>query len=168
MPKTRVSSRMLMIAGVIGIVVLSVFLPTQTGVGLGRISKSDIAELTDTWIRRVTVDHDPVAIGNMFCPDGNLVGTVSRVKRTGKHIQKYFDYFAKLPGIRVLRKEYNITEVTPQVYINTAFITWSWQGIEEPIVARMSFVFRERCIFQLHSSALPDLNEDLVRASRST
>ena len=166
MPKAQVSSRTLMIAGIIGIVVLAI-LPTQTSVDLGSVSKSDIAALTDQWIRKVTVEHDPVSIGKMFCPDGNLVGTVSQVKRTGKDIQKYFDYFAKLPGIRVLRKEYNITEVTPQVYINTAFITWSWQGIEEPIVARMSFIFREQCIFQLHSSALPDLNENLVRASGS-
>ena len=59
-------------------------------------TKADISTLTDNWIKAVTVKHCPVTIANMFCPDGNLVGTVSQKKRKGKDIQRYFDYFAKL------------------------------------------------------------------------
>ena len=128
-------------------------------------TSGDISTLTDNWIKAVTVKHCPVTIANMFCPDGSLVGTVSQEKRKGNDIQGYFDYFAKLPNIRVVARQYNISRVTSDVYLNTAFITWMWEGLEEPIVARMTFVFRGSCIFQLHSSALPDLNESLLKIS---
>ena len=129
------------------------------------VSASDIANQTDLWIKEVTVNHNPAAIYKLFCSDGNLVGTVSQVKRKGEDIKRYFDYFAKLPGIKVVSKKYNISKVTANVYLNTAFITWSWHGLKKPIVARMSFLYRNKCIFQLHSSALPDLNKDLLKIS---
>jgi len=93
------------------------------------------------------------------------MGTVSQVKRTGLDIKGYFDYFAKLPGIKVFEKKYNISQVTKDVFINTAFITWYWNDLDKPITARMTFVFRNNCIFQLHSSQLPDVNEDLLEIS---
>ena len=74
---------------------------------------------------------------------------------------------SKLPNIEVISKDYNISKVTDNVYINTAFVTWKWNGLSEPIVARMTFVYRNNCIFQLHSSALPDLNDDLYKISGS-
>lgn len=127
--------------------------------------QNDIAKLTDNWINEVTVNNDPQAIYKLFCSDGNLMGTVSQVKRKGLDIKSYFEYFAKLPGIKVFDKKYNISQVTKDVYINTAFITWYWDTLDKPIVARMTFVFRNNCIFQLHSSALPDINEDLFEIS---
>ena len=125
----------------------------------------DIASLTDLWIKEVIVNHNPDAIYNLFCPDGSLVGTVSQVKRKGVDIKKYFNYFAKLPGINVVSKKYNISKVTYNVYTNTAFITWTWDGLEQPITARMTFIYRNNCIFQLHSSKLPDLNKSLLQIS---
>ena len=86
---------------------------------------------------------------------------MSQKKRQGMYIKKYFDYFAKLPEIKVIDKIYNISGVASNVYINTAFVTWNWKGLKKPVVARMTFVFRNKCIFQLHSSALPDMNKDL-------
>ena len=130
-------------------------------------SKNDIAKLTDQWIHEVTVNNDPDRLFKLFCKDGNLVGTVSKEKREKIDIKKYFDYFAKLPNIEVISSNYNISKVTDNVYINTAFVTWKWDGLDEPIVARMTFVYRNNCIFQLHSSALPDLNEDLYKISGS-
>jgi hypothetical protein len=131
------------------------------------ISSKEISDLTDLWIQEVTEKNRPEAIGKLFCTDGNLIGTVSQIKRNGEDIQRYFDYFAKLPGIKVLSKKYNISKVTDNVYINSAFITWSWDGLEKPIVARMSFIYRNKCIFQLHSSALPGLNKDLYEISQA-
>jgi len=128
------------------------------------ITENDIADATDNWISEV-VKHNPQEIADLFCTDGNLVGTVSQVKRKGTDIKLYFEYFAKLPNIKVLSKKYNISQVTSNVFINTAFITWSWDGLDKPIVARMTFVFRDMCIFQLHSSALPELNKSLVKIS---
>lgn len=130
-----------------------------------RMSVETISNLTDKWINAVTVNKDPTEIYDLFCSDGNLVGTVSQKKRIGEDIKKYFNYFAKLPDLQVVEKEYNISRVTSNVYLNTAFITWKWDGLDEPITARMTFLYRDTCIFQLHSSALPDLNEDLVEVS---
>jgi hypothetical protein len=127
-----------------------------------------IRRLTDKWIQNVTEKKDPDAIAKMFCKDGNLVGTVSQEKRKGRDIKRYFDYFANLPGLKVVDKEYNISKIVPSVYLNTAFITWHWKGLEKPIVARMTFIFRNKCIFQLHSSALPELNTDLKKISGSS
>ena len=131
-----------------------------------QLTEQDIAQLTDKWIKEVTINHNPEAIYQMFCEGGSLVGTVSQVKRKGTDIKKYFDYFAKLPGIKVLHRKYNITKVTNDVFINTAFITWKWNGLKEPIIARMSFVFKNDCIFQLHSSKLPDVNQKLLQVSK--
>lgn len=129
------------------------------------VGEKDIEALTDEWINQVTVKNSPEGVTKMFCPDGNLIGTVSRVKRTGIDIKKYFDFFAKKPGITVLNKKYNVSRVAPDVFINTAFITWFWSGLNEPIVSRMTFVFREKCLFQLHSSVLPEVNDELFDIS---
>jgi uncharacterized protein (TIGR02246 family) len=129
------------------------------------LTEQNISKLTDKWCEAVTINNDPQEIANLFCKDGNLVGTVSQVKRTGNDIKSYFDYFAKLPKIQTINRDYNITKVTNDVFINTAFITWQWKGLQEPIVARMTFVYRNKCIFQLHSSALPELNKDLLNIS---
>ena len=148
-------------------------LAAVAGSGAGGATERDtgavaISQLTDLWIKEVTVAHNPQAIARLFCPDGNLVGTVSQVKRTGADIERYFDYFANLPGIKVVAKEYKISPVEDNVYVNTAFITWQWDGLEKPITARMTFLYRDNCIFQLHSSALPELNQDLLDVSNVT
>lgn len=127
--------------------------------------KQEIANLTDKWINNVTKKNDPKAVAKMFCRDGNLVATVSQIIREGDNIRKYFDFFAKLPEIEVKDRKYSISKITPDVYVNTAFITWKWKGLDEPIVVRMTFVFRNKCIFQLHASALPELNESLKKIS---
>lgn len=127
---------------------------------------SDISALTDLWCNEVANNHNPEAIYKLFCEDGNLVGTVSQVKRKGRDIKTYFNYFAKLPNIKIINKEYNISKVVDNVFINTAFITWFWDGLEKPIIARMTFVYRDKCIFQLHSSALPELNTNLLKISK--
>ena len=107
----------------------------------GKMNSNEIGQLTDLWIKNVTEKNDPETIAKMFCNDGNLVGTVSQVKRQGDDIKKYFDYFAKLPEIYVVDKKYNISEVEQNVFVNTAIITWKWKGLENPIVARMTFIF---------------------------
>jgi hypothetical protein len=129
------------------------------------VTEKDIAHITDEWLEAITVHHDPEMIYSMFCPDGNLVGTVSQMKRKGRDIKNYFEYFSKLQGIRVLSKQYNISRVSADVFLNTAFITWKWDGLNEPVVARMTFLFRDRCIFQLHSSKLPETNTKLIEVS---
>lgn len=117
-------------------------------------------------VKRSNYYTDPEAIYKLFCKNGNLIGKISQVKRKGYDIKTYFDYFAKLPGIKIIKKNYNISQVSSNVFINTAFITWKWDGLEEPIIARMSFVYHNKCIFQLHSSVLPELNQRLLDITR--
>lgn len=124
------------------------------------VSKKKISDLTDEWINQVTVKHDPKAIANMFCSNGSLVGTVSQNIRTGAAIEDYFDYFAKLPDITVTNKDYTISRLSNNIMLNTAFITWTWDK-QKPLTARMSFLFKNNCIFQLHSSALPEKSKGL-------
>lgn len=159
----RFNERSIFLACVVVIVVLALLYGVF---GRSEPIKSDIVALTDKFIHGVTVTHDPQEVADLFCKDGSLVGTVSQIHRQGRDIKLYFNYFAKLPEIRVIEKTYDILEVTPDVFINTAFITWTWKGLKEPVVARMTFVVRNNCIFQLHSSKLPSLNEDLVALTK--
>ena len=124
-----------------------------------------ISKLTDKWIKEVTINNNPAAVAKLFCSDASLVGTVSQVIRTGKNIEGYFKYFAKLPGIKVISKKYTISKIDDNTSVNTAFITWTWDDLKEPIVARMTFIYRGDCIFQLHSSVLPELNKKLLEIS---
>ena len=114
-----------------------------------------IADLTDEWCYRVTEEKNAARVAGLFCADGSLIGTVSTTLRGGNQIYEYFRYFAELPGLVVLNSNYHITHVSGNVWLNTAFITWWWQGLEDPLVARMTFLYRGVCLFQLHSSALP-------------
>lgn len=121
-------------------------------------------QLTDAFLDAVE-QGDPSAVARLFCPDAILLGTASRVERRGADIKKYFDYFAHLPGIRVVSKRHEVTRLDQDVYVNNAFVEWEWEGLEKPITARMSFVVKQDCIFELHSSELPPLNEKLHKAS---
>ncbi len=128
------------------------------------MNNETVAALTDRWIDAVVNHNNPALVASLFCPDGNLVGTVSTRIRTGDAIRQYFEFFALLPGIRVLKADYMISQVTNDVFVNTAFVTWAWVG-QDPVVARMTFLFRGDCIFQLHSSVLPEVNEGLQAVS---
>ncbi len=124
-------------------------------------SSGSIVGLTDKWIYAVTKLNDPVKVYNMFCKDGNLVATVSPTIRKGNSILEYFNWFTSLPNIDVLDKEYSISKVSDNVYMNNAWVRWNWDGLDEPLIARMSFLFRDDCIFQLHSSSLPERPDEL-------
>lgn len=140
---------------------------TAVNVKSNKDNIDNIRKLTNKWIDGVTKFNDPKRISKMFCVGGNLVGTKSQILRTGKQIEGYFKYFAKLPDIHVVSKKYNITKVSDDnsVYLNTAFIKWMWDGLEKPITARMTFLFKNDCIFQLHSSSLPNMSKKLLNVS---
>lgn len=134
----------------------------------GNFARKKIAKLTDNWIDAVVKEQSPEKIAKLFCKNAELVGTVSQIIRRNEDIKLYFDYFAKLPNISVLEKEYNIMKIDPNTYMNTAYILWNWDGLEKPIMARMTFIFEigwNSCLIYLHSSALPDLNENLYKIS---
>jgi len=131
---------------------------------MGGNSPANIGKLTDNWIKTVTVDKDPDKIFDLFASDGILLGTVSKITRSDRNIKKYFDYFAKLPELKVVNKKYDIVKITDNVFMNIAYITWTWKG-QEPLVANMVFIFRGDKIFYLNSSTLPDINKELLKIS---
>jgi len=147
---------------IIGILILIIIF--YVGIGSGPAAPSNIGRLTDNWIKAVTVDKDPNKIYNLFASDGILLGTVSKITRGDRDIKKYFDYFAKLPGLKVVDKKYDISKITNDVFINNALLTWQWEG-QEPLVANMVFIYRGNKIFYLNSNTLPALNEALLKIS---
>ena len=86
-------------------------------------NEKNIEKLTDNWIKAVTIQNNPTKVAELFCGDGSLVGTVSKEIRTKENIKAYFNFFAKLPGIKVISRNYNISKISSNVYTNTAFIT---------------------------------------------
>ena len=112
------------------------------------------SQLTDKWIKEVTINRNPRAVAKLFCKDLTLVATVSTKLRKGKQIEEYFNFFTNLPGIKVLNRKYNLSKIYNNYFINTALITWYWEGLDEPLVVRMSFIFKNDCIFQLHGVSI--------------
>merc|ERR1712086_872429 len=85
---------------------------------------------------------------------------------------KYFDYFAKLPGLTVKKAEDNVAQVTGDVFVNNANVKWNSDAFDAPVNARMTFIYRRDkshangwCIRELHSSMMPELNEHLKEIS---
>ena len=140
-----------------------------------------IKDATTAWVRAVTRKNDPRFVTDQFCSDGILWGTVSQTIRGGANgggneeggaIERYFDFFAKIPGIQVKKSEDNVEQITSDVYVNNANVKWMHDGLDAPLDARMTFIYRRDashangwCIFQLHSSAMPELNADLKAIS---
>lgn len=129
---------------------------------------NDIALATDNWINAVTERHDSEEIAQLFCSDGNLLGTVSQIKRKKEDIKFYFDYFANIPGIRVLKRKYHIYQLATNIFLNIAFMEWNWDQLKKPIIARMTFIYRGKCIYHLHSSGLPEFNYQLYQISNNS
>ena len=105
-------------------------------------------------------------VANLFCEDGILWGTQStKIRNTRQDIIDYFDFFANIPGITIKAVDNNVTKITDMVYVNNANVTWFWDDLEEPVVARMTFIYRlsngNWCLFELHGSALPEKNPNL-------
>lgn len=117
-----------------------------------------IKKLTDKWINELVINKDADEAFKLFCSDGNFIGTVSEIKKEGEDIRSYFKYFMKLPGIKIINKKYNISKITESVYSNTAFITWSWDDLDKPINTKLSITFRDKCIYQIHTTSLPEMN----------
>ena len=152
-------------------------------VTVGLKPTEQVEDATAAWVRAVTVKNSPRLVTDQFCSDGILWGTVSKEIRGGAHgggnevggaIERYFDFFAKIPGIQVKKAEDNVARVTDDVYVNNANVKWMHGGLEAPLNARMTFIYRRDeghangwCIFELHSSSMPEMNTDLKAISGS-
>lgn len=120
-----------------------------------------ISNITDEWIKNITVRKNPNKVANTFCNNAKLIDLVSKIIRRGVDIEEYFNFFVNLQNIKVLERNYNIQKITNNVYVNTAFLKWYWDGLVKPVIIRMTFVFKNNCILQLTADELPEFNINL-------
>ncbi|CAN0464415.1 unnamed protein product, partial [Ectocarpus sp. 12 AP-2014] len=111
---------------------------------------------------------DAILWGTEVCgPDDDLWGTVSEtVRDTPEQIYAYFDYFARLPELKVVEYTPAPVRVYGDFAAQAGSYTFSWQGTDGLTVemrARFSFTFRRAgpsspqpwTIVEHHSSSMP-------------
>jgi hypothetical protein len=127
------------------------------------VDQTDISKLTDLWIKEVTVNHNSDEVSKLFCSDGILI--IQGAQYKDKDIKAYFDYFVNLPKLQVISKQYNISKLAPNVYVNTAYIKWKWNGVYDSINMKMIFVYNGKCIYKLNAPKMPETNNQLFQIS---
>ncbi|CAN0262222.1 unnamed protein product [Scytosiphon promiscuus] len=143
-----------------------------------KTDQKDVAATTVVWKDTVTsgAKDTPRKTADLYAKDATLWGTVSEeVRDTPEQIYAYFDYFARLPKLRLM--EY--TPVAVRVYgefaVQAGTYTFAWQGEDGETIekrARFSFTFRRDpsspqkwVIVEHHSSSMPTAPAGLKRAS---
>lgn len=149
---------MLLILFILFLVLLFLYIKNYTQ------DPGNIKNLTDLWCAAVT-NQDVDGVMNLFDKNATLVGTVSQIIRRGIDIRLYFNYFCNLPNIKIVNRQDNIQKIDSNTCVNIAYVTWMWDGLKDPIVARMTFVYHNNMLVHLHSSKLPEVNSDLVKLS---
>lgn len=128
-----------------------------------RVDEKDISKLTDLWIKEVTLNHNSHEVSKLFCSDGTLI--IQEAQYKNKDIKAYFDYFVNLPKLQMISKQYNISMLAPNVFVNTAYIKWKWSGLYDSVNMKMIFVYNGRCIYKLNASKMPIMNNQLFQIS---
>ena len=125
------------------------------------LEPSQVRGLTRQWLTTVC-SGDPVAVSNLYAPDGILVGTVAqRIKQGPAEIKTYFNTFLLNEGI-CGNITSSITQEYPGIAIDTGTYTFEWteNGERVQVPARYTFVWRKTPkgwkIANHHSSALPE------------
>ncbi|CAM9947506.1 unnamed protein product [Scytosiphon promiscuus] len=134
-----------------------------------------VAQTTIVWKDTVTLGTEdaPKKTAALYAEDAVLWGTVSEeVRETPEQIYDYFDFFARLPKLRLLEYTPAPVRVYGQFAVEAGTYTFAWQGPDGATVekrARFSFTFR-RCepgspqpwvIVEHHSSSMPNAPEGL-------
>ncbi|CAB1102342.1 unnamed protein product [Ectocarpus sp. CCAP 1310/34] len=128
-----------------------------------------VAATTIVWKDTVTLGTDdaPKKTAALYAPDAVLWGTVSEeVRETPEQIYDYFDFFARLPKLRVVEYTPAPVRVYGEFAVEAGTYTFAWQGEDGKTVekrARFSFTFRRGkpgspqpwTIVEHHSSSMP-------------
>ncbi|CAB1106835.1 unnamed protein product [Ectocarpus sp. CCAP 1310/34] len=134
-----------------------------------------VAETTIVWKDTVTLGTDdaPKKTAALYAPDAVLWGTVSEeVRETPEQIYDYFDFFARLPKLRLLEYTPAPVRVYGEFAVQAGTYTFAWEGDDGDTVekrARFSFTFRRGkpgsprpwTIVEHHSSSMPDAPAEL-------
>ncbi|CAM9215285.1 unnamed protein product [Ectocarpus sp. 8 AP-2014] len=128
-----------------------------------------VAATTIVWKDTVTLGTDdaPKKTAALYAPDAVLWGTVSEeVRETPEQIYDYFDFFARLPKLRLVEYTPAPVRVYGQFAVEAGTYTFAWQGDDGKTIekrARFSFTFRRDkpgspqpwTIVEHHSSSMP-------------
>eukprot|EP00752_Nemacystus_decipiens_P003524 g3250.t1 len=134
-----------------------------------------VAATTIVWKETVTEGKDdtPRKTADLYAKDAVLWGTVSEeVRETPEQIYDYFDFFARLPKLRVVEYTPAPVRVYGQFAVEAGTYTFAWQGEDGKTVekrARFSFTFRREkpgsaqpwIIVEHHSSSMPNAPAEL-------
>ncbi|CAB1102129.1 unnamed protein product [Ectocarpus sp. CCAP 1310/34] len=140
----------------------------SAGAAVTEGDRKGVEQTTIRWKEMVTLGTPdaPRKTADLYAVDGVLWGTVSEeVRDTPEEIYDYFDYFARLPNLRLSE----FTPVSLRVYGDFATeagtYTFKWQGedgVPKEKRARFSFTFRSDpesptswTIVEHHSSSMP-------------
>lgn len=113
--------------------------------------KQIIIELTDKWLHNVSVEKNVENLYNMFYKKQNMI--TKKNNHEDHDLKKHLNFFINLPKIKILSKEYNISQVSENIYINTVYTKWTLRN-KEPIEFKIIFIFKNNYIFELHSSTI--------------
>lgn len=108
-----------------------------------KLDEEKIKTITDNILKKITDGKNINDIINHFC------------KKDNENIREYFEYFTNIPGIKITNKTYNVMKISDEIYTNTAYVTWEWDNIAEPLNTKIILTFKGECIFQLFSDELP-------------
>ncbi|CAM9417448.1 unnamed protein product, partial [Ectocarpus fasciculatus] len=128
-----------------------------------------VAATTIVWKDTVTLGTEdaPKRTAALYAADAVLWGTVSEeVRETPEQIYDYFDFFARLPKLRLVEYTPAPVRVYGQFAVEAGTYTFAWQGDDGKTVekrARFSFTFRRDkpgspqpwTIVEHHSSSMP-------------
>ncbi|CAN0427233.1 unnamed protein product, partial [Pylaiella littoralis] len=107
-----------------------------------------VMKATENWRDTVTSNTDdaPKKTAALYAPDALFWGTVSeQVRDTPQHVYEYFDFFARMPKLRMTRLNPGSVRMHGDIAIQAGDYTFMWQaadGSDVEVDARFTFSFR--------------------------
>lgn len=117
-----------------------------------KIKKNNIIKITDKWFELlIKTDKDKDLLYDMFYKKNTIIVKLQDKETIKNNIKFFLDYFIKIPKIKILKKEYNISKISDNIYINTVFISWKINNsFNKNLNLKFIFIFKNNLIFELH------------------
>ncbi|CAM9293343.1 unnamed protein product [Scytosiphon promiscuus] len=100
-----------------------------------------VAKATVVWKNTVTLGTEdaPSMTAALYAPDAVFWGTASEeVRETPEQIYDYFDYFARLPGLRMVEYTPSSVRVYGQFAVQAGTYTFAWQAADGSVVEKQA------------------------------
>ena len=114
----------------------------------GRLYSDDyIRNKTDAFLEAITTGDSDRAM-RLFCHDGYVIDGESKSIEAPIFVSDMI----KTSGIKIEDRSYNFQRITDKVWVNSTTINFTWDGMTTPKRVPMTFIFRNGCISQIHTS----------------